>query len=94
MQTLIQLIDAYCSASGQQVNKLKLSVFFRGKRPSGLIRRVGRHSWHGHGCGPESVPRSSCHLGSFEEMWIGICKGKTTGENSRVEAIYLITSWA
>lgn len=30
MHTLIQLIDAYCSASGQQVNKLKSSVFSGG----------------------------------------------------------------
>lgn len=37
---LIQLIDGYCLASGQQVNKMQSSVFFGGNVPEALKREL------------------------------------------------------
>ena len=54
-RNLMTIIDAYCSASGQMVNKSKSSVFFGGNVPESLSCNYGSYSWYGESWGPWSV---------------------------------------
>lgn len=90
-RNLAQLINAYCSASGQKVNLQKSSVFFGGNVPVVLADELTDIM------GMDKVEDPGLYLGvpviwgRSKKIGLAYVKGVTPGEKSRMEEIHFIT---